>query len=179
MDISDPKMVWSELLRRINATKERGHPTGPELAALVEEALERQGVPDMAWKYVGERIRDEVHRGDGGRPPNPMKRWAEALNLEIEAGLLAASFTAQGRKDARGRALGIVARGNEDRTPITADTLRRKIRRNLSDLPPALEFQYRDSIDFKQMVREMQEEGLIRLDPDHGFVWLNKEDEDT
>ena len=178
MDISDPEIVWSELLRRINAIKERGHPTGPELAALVEEALERQGVPDMVWQYVGERIRDEVHRGDGGRPPNPMKRWAEALNLEIEAGLLAASFTAQGRKDARGRALRIVARGNEDRTPITADTLRRKIRKNLSDLPPAFTFQYRDSIDFEQMVREMQEEGLIRLDTDHGFVWLKK-DEDT
>ncbi len=71
-----------------------------------------------------------------------------------------------------------MARGNGDRRPITVDTLRRKIRKNLSDLPPALAFQYRDSIDFEQMVREMQEEGLIRLDPDHGFVWL-KEDDDT
>ncbi len=178
MDISDPEIVWSELLRKINAIKERGHPTGPELAVLVEGALQRQGVPDMAWQYVGERIRDEVHRGDGGRPPDPMKRWAGALNLEIEAGRLAASFKAQGTKDARGRALRIVARGNGDRRPITVDTLRRKIRKNLSDLPPALAFQYRDSIDFEQTVREMQEEGLIRLDPDHGFVWL-KEDEDT
>ena len=176
MDISDPEMVWSELLRRIKAIKERGHPTGPELAVLVEEALKRQGVPDMVWQYVGKRIRDEVHRGDGGRPPDPRKRWAEALNLKIEAGLLAASFTAQGTKDARGRALQIVAKGNEDRTPIAIDTLRRKIRRNLSDLPPALAFQYRDSIDFEQAVREMQEEGLIRLDPEHGLVWLKEED---
>ena len=47
MDINDPEIVWSELLRRINAIKERGHPTGPELAALVAEALERQCVSDM------------------------------------------------------------------------------------------------------------------------------------
>lgn len=50
--INDPEIVWSELLRRIKAIKERGHPTGPELAALVEEALERQCVPDMVWQYV-------------------------------------------------------------------------------------------------------------------------------
>ncbi len=96
--------------------------------------------------------------------------------MEIDVGLLTASFAAQGRKDARGRALRIVARGNEDRTPITADTLRRKIRKNLRDLPPTLAFQRMDSIDFEQAVREMQAEGLIRLDPDHGLVWLKEED---
>ena len=74
MDISDPGIVWSVLIRRIKAIKERGHPTGPELAVLVEEALKRQGVPDMVWQYVGARIRDEVHRGDGGRPPCALGR---------------------------------------------------------------------------------------------------------
>ena len=34
MDISDPEIVWSELLRRISEIKEHGHPTGPELQSL-------------------------------------------------------------------------------------------------------------------------------------------------
>ena len=162
MDIRDPKFIWGELLARIHAVKERGHPTRPEVAGLVEKALKRQGVPDKAWRYVGERIRDEVPGGDGGRPADRMTQWAEGLTLEIDVGLLEAAFNIQGSKSPRPRALAIVARGTEDREQTTVDTLQRKITRKLRDLPAALEFQYRTSVDFDKIVQEMREgNGLI------------------
>lgn len=55
---------WFVLQDRI----ERGdHPSPRELASLVEKALKARTVPDAVWKYVGQRLRDEIHLGDGGR----------------------------------------------------------------------------------------------------------------
>ena len=170
IDIADPELVWTPLLHRIGAIKERGHLTRPELATLAEEAMKEQGAPARVWRYVGKRIRDEVHGGDGGRPADPYKRWAAALNLEIELRPLEAAFKIQGKKGVRERALRIVARGQG----ITTDTLRRKLRKNLRDLPRALQVPRKDGIDFESVVRELLDEDIVRLDPDLGLVWLNQ-----
>ncbi len=162
-----PISEWQQVLERV---ENKDHPTRLELAALVE----RYGVSDDAREYVAARIRDDLHLGDGGRPRDPKARWARALGLMYDVQRLQAAFRLQGLTRPKGRALELVAKEEG----IVPDTLDRIMKRGLRDAPHWMRGMLPSSItETEQMVREMVEDGTVRLDPELGLVWLKEEAE--
>ena len=60
------------------------HPSPRELAGLVERALRAGGAPEKVWIYIGRRLRDEIHLGDGGRPKDTLsEQWRKEYRRQI------------------------------------------------------------------------------------------------
>lgn len=51
------------------------------------------------------------------------------------------------------------------------------MKRNLRDAPPWVTIWPLSIAEVEPVVREMVEEGTVRLDPELGFVWLKDEDD--
>lgn len=177
MQIDDPILIWGQLLHRIRplSIDDHGHPTSAELSALLKDAMKEAGAPSEVVSYVGARLRNEIHLGDGGRPADPLERWASALDLKMQVGMCAAALRRQGVRGPKERALEFVSKDGS-----ALNTLRKRIsRRNLRDLPRGLEHLDVDDERCEKAIEELLEEEAIKLDPVAGFIWLDTDQDGT
>lgn len=88
--------------------------------------------------------------------------------------MTAAAFKLQKIRGPKARALEVVARGR-----CSKETLRKRLSRELRDLPKRYQYLRIDDRTYSRAIRELLKEGEIELDKKRGFIWLEGVEEST
>ena len=185
-DVSRISSAWQDILWRVvyrpRWTRRRSlpdsgecpfgsEPEHPEKKELADAIRACPMIPQELVEYVAGRL------DDTGSPPanRPKKdpaqgKWATTVNRSDQVRFHQAAFRLQGIRGPKTKAINTVAKLHGK----AYETIKKSVENDFKSLPAS----YRNGVpsieEAEELLRECESEGSIRLDRDHGFMWLTE-----